>query len=188
MLKSCVAIAVASVCVLRASVPANAQTSGKNLEHVAIRAPRLIDGNSEAMVKDAVVLVEGDRIAGVGSGLAIPPDAQVVDLADATLLPGLIDAHTHLLSEMDGTNLSLQDVELLRIVATQSTAERALLGAKLGKEDLEAGITTVRDVGNSGVNGDVALRRAIERGWVPGPRMVTSTRALTAQGGGSSVG
>jgi imidazolonepropionase-like amidohydrolase len=77
----------------------------------------------------------------------------------------------------------LQDVEMLRIVATQSTAERALLGVKLGREDLEAGITTVREVGNSGVNGDVALRRAIQRGWVPGPRMVTSTRALAAQGG-----
>jgi len=63
------------------------------------------------------------------------------------------------------------------------TAERALLGAKLGREDLEAGITTVRDLGNSGLNGDVALRRAIQNGWVPGPRMVSSTRALAAQGG-----
>jgi imidazolonepropionase-like amidohydrolase len=84
---------------------------------------------------------------------------------------------------MDGSNLSLQDVEMLRIVATQSTAERALLGAKLAREDLESGITTVRDVGNSGLNGDVALRHAIERGWLPGPRMVNSTRALAAQGG-----
>lgn len=183
MLKSYVVLAVASVCVFGASASANAQGSGKRAERVAIRAARLINGNSEAVVKDAVVLVEGDHITAMGSGLAIPGDAKVIDLGDATLLPGLIDAHTHLLSEMDGTNLSLQDVELLRIVATQSTAERALLGAKLGREDLEAGITTVRDVGNSGVNGDVALRRAIERGWLPGPRMVTSTRALAAQGG-----
>jgi imidazolonepropionase-like amidohydrolase len=130
-------------------------------------------------VKDAVVLITGDKIAAVGSQLAISPTAKIIDLGDATLLPGLIDAHTHLLSEMDGTDLE----DWLRIVATQSTAERALLGAKLGREDLEAGITTVRDVGNSGVNGDVALRRAIDRGWVPGPRMVTSTRALAAQGG-----
>jgi predicted amidohydrolase YtcJ len=115
--------------------------------------------------------------------LTIPTDAKVIDLGDATLLPGLIDVHTHLLSEMDGTNLTLQDVEMLRIVATQSTAERALLGAKLGREDLEAGITTVRDVGNSGVSGDVALRTAFDQGWLLGPRMVVSTRALAPQGG-----
>ncbi len=166
-----------------ASIALNAQETGQNKQTVAIRAQRLIDGKSDTAVNDAVVLVAGEKITAVGSRLAIPANAKVIDLGDATLLPGLIDAHTHLLDQMDGANLSLQDVEMLRIVATQSTAERALLGAKLGREDLEAGITTVRDVGNSGVNGDVALSRAIQRGWVPGPRMVTSTRALAAQGG-----
>jgi imidazolonepropionase-like amidohydrolase len=164
MLKSYGAVGVAFVCVMMVGVSARAQGTGKNVERVALRAARLIDGDSEAVMKDAVVLVEGERITAVGSGLAIPPDTKVIDLGDTTLLPGLIDAHTHLLTEMDGTNLLLQDVEWLRIVAKQSTAERALLGAKLGREDLEAGITTVRDVGNSGVNGDVALRLAIERG------------------------
>lgn len=183
MQKGFLVAGVASVCVMIGSVSANAQGVGKNTQRVAIRAARLIDGKGETVVKNAVVLVEGEKITAVGSGLAIPLDATVIDLGDATLLPGLIDAHTHLLSEMDGTNLTLQDVEMLRIVATQSTAERALFGAKLGREDLEAGITTVRDVGNSGVNGDVALRRAFDRGWLPGPRMVTSTRALAAQGG-----
>lgn len=166
-----------------ASVALHAQEAGQNKQTVVIRAERLIDGKSDTVVNNAVVLIVGEKIAAVGSGLAIPANARLIDLGDATLLPGLIDAHTHLLSEMDGSNLSLQDVEMLRIVATQSTAERALLGVKLAREDLEAGITTVRDVGNSGVNGDVALRRAIERGWVQGPRMVTSTRALAAQGG-----
>src|SRR5690348_18480626 len=84
---------------------------------------------------------------------------------------------------MDGTNLTLQEVEMLRIVATQSTARRALLGAKVGREDREAGITTVRDLGNSGVNGDVALRDAINNGWLPGPRIVAATRARATQGG-----
>lgn len=183
MLKRCVVVGLASVWVVMASVSVNAQGTAGSPQRVAIRAARLIDGKSEVMVNNGVVLVEGEKITAVGSGLAIPADARVIDLGDATLLPGLIDAHTHLLAEMDGTNLTLQDIEILRIVATQSTAERALLGAKLGREDLEAGITTVRDLGNSGVNGDVALRRAIERGWLPGPRMVTSTRALAAQGG-----
>jgi imidazolonepropionase-like amidohydrolase len=176
-------IAVLISLVAIAGVAQNEQGSGQNKQTLAIRAAHLIDGKNDTVVNNAVVLIAGEKIAAVGSGLAIPPNARFIDLGDATLLPGLIDAHTHLLSEMDGSNLSLQDVEMLRIVATQSTAERALLGAKLGREDLEAGITTVRDVGNSGVNGDVALRRAIERGWVQGPRMVTSTRALAAQGG-----
>ncbi len=179
MLNSRFRVAALVSWVAMASVALSAQEAGQNKQTVAIRAERLIDGKSDTVVKDAVVLVVGEKIVAVGSGLAIPVNARVIDLGAATLLPGLIDAHTHLLSEMDGSNPE----DWLRIVATQSTAERALLGAKLGREDLEAGITTVRDVGNSGVNGDVALRRAIQRGWVPGPRMVTSTRALAAQGG-----
>lgn len=150
---------------------------------VAVRAAHLLDGKSDTPMNNAVVLIGGDRIKSVGSGLAIPPDAKVIDLGSLTLLPGLIDAHTHLLSEMDGTNATLQDIEMLKIVATQSTAKRALLGAKLSREDLEAGITTVRDLGNSGVNGDVALRDAINAGWLPGPRIVAATRALAAPGG-----
>lgn len=183
MLKCCVLVGAASVCVLLATVSATPQVTEGSTTRVAIRAARLIDGKNETVMKNAVVLVEGERITAVGPGLAIPAGTRVIDLGDATLLPGLIDAHTHLLWEMDGANGASEDEEMLRIVATQSTAERALLGAKLGKEDLEAGITTVRDLGNSGVNGDVALRRAFDRGWLPGPRMVNSTRALAAQGG-----
>src|SRR5690242_3464454 len=159
------------------------QTAEAQSERVVVRAARLIDGKSQTVVNNAVVLIENDKITAVGSNLQIPADSKVIDLGDSTLLPGFIDAHTHLLSEMDGTNVTLQDIEMLRIVATQSTARRALLGAKLGREDLEAGITTVRDLGNSGVNGDVALRDAINNGWLPGPRIVAATRALAAQGG-----
>src|SRR5271168_1204761 len=182
MQKDFVLVGVASLCVMVASSSVNSQVARRNGQRVAIRAARLIDGKSETVLKNAIVLVEGEKITAVGSQLTIPGDAQVIDLGDATLLPGLIDAHTHLLTEMDGTNEVLRE-NYLRIVSTQSTAERALLGAKLGREDLEAGITTVRDVGNSGMNGDVALRRAFQRGWLPGPRMVISTRALAAQGG-----
>jgi imidazolonepropionase-like amidohydrolase len=164
-----------SICLLFANF-AQSQT-------VAIRAARLIDGKNDRAIDTPVVVVEGGKIQAVGADVAIPKGATVIDLGNMTLLPGLIDAHTHLLSEMDGSNVMHQDIEALKIVATQSTAERALLGARLGNEDLLAGITSVRDLGNSGVNGDVALRDAIERGWVPGPRIVASTRALAAPGG-----
>ncbi len=150
---------------------------------IAIRAARMIDGKSDTAITNPVILIDGEKISAVGTSLAIPAGAKVIDLGNVTLLPGLIDVHTHLLFEIDGTNASLQDVSMLKVVATQSTAERALLGVKLGREDLEAGITTVRDLGNSGVNGDVALRDAIDRGWLPGPRIVAATRALAAPGG-----
>ena len=101
-----------------ASIALNAQETGQNKQTVAIRAQRLIDGKSDTAVNDAVVLVAGEKITAVGSRLAIPANAKVIDLGDATLLPGLIDAHTHLLDQMDGANLSLQDVEMLRIVAS----------------------------------------------------------------------
>ncbi|MBF5043391.1 amidohydrolase family protein [Aggregicoccus sp. 17bor-14] len=147
---------------------------------LALRAARLFDGRSDRVLPNAVVLVEGARIRAVGTGLPIPAGTRIIDLGDVTLLPGLIDAHSHLLLEVgpeEGGD------PLLATVAQRSTAERALLGAKLGREMLEAGVTTVRDVGNSGVNGDVALRNAIGRGWVQGPRISACTRALAPHGG-----
>jgi imidazolonepropionase-like amidohydrolase len=172
------------LCYLFATLaPSQEAKTPKPVPIIALRAAHLLDGKSDTPLSNAVVLIEGEKIKAVGSRLTIPANAKVIDLANVTLLPGLIDSHTHLLFEMDGTNVSLQDIEMLKIVATQSTAKRALLGAKLGREDLEAGITTVRDLGNSGVNGDVALRDAINAGWLPGPRIVAATRALAAPGG-----
>jgi imidazolonepropionase-like amidohydrolase len=133
-------------------------------------------------VQNPVVVVRGSRIVSVGANAPIPAGAKVIDLGNLTLLPGLIDAHTHLLQNYRG-DLGGDDPNMLLTVATMSTAKRALLGAKMGLEDLEAGITTVRDVGNSGFGGDVALRDAINEGWVVGPRIRASTRALSAAGG-----
>ena len=183
----------AAICIAPSVATAqSASNAPQSPKVIAIRAAKLVDakplaspGDKDAPpIANAVVIIEGDRIKAVGSNLPIPAGAEVIDLGGETLLPGLIDSHTHLLTEMDaGRSYNVDDVEMLRIVATMSTAERALLGAKLGREDLEAGITTVRDVGNSGVNGDVALRDAIDRGWVVGPRIIASTRALSAPGG-----
>jgi imidazolonepropionase-like amidohydrolase len=147
-----------------------------------IRAARMIDVRSGAVIPNAMIVVDGGRIRSAGPASTPPANAQVIDLGDATLLPGLIDAHTHLLQNYEG-RLGGDDPNMLITVATMSPARRALLGAKMGRQDLEAGITTVRDVGNSGRNGDVALRDAINAGWVVGPRMLVSTRALSSAGG-----
>jgi len=149
---------------------------------VVLRAAKMLDVKAGKIVSNPVVIVDGGRIQKVGTGLAIPAGAKVIDLGAATLLPGLIDAHTHLLQNYDFA-LGGDDNNMALTVSQMSPAERALLGAKMGREDLESGITTVRDVGNSGVNGDVALSRAIEKGWVSGPRIVPCTRALSGIGG-----
>jgi imidazolonepropionase-like amidohydrolase len=148
----------------------------------AIKCGRLLDVRTGRVIPNGVVLVQGRTILQAGANVAIPAGAEVLDLGNALVLPGLVDAHTHLLQNYL-PELGGDDANMLHTVATMSTARRALLGAAMGREDLEAGITTVRDLGNSGLNGDVALRDAINRGEVVGPRIVASTRALAAAGG-----
>jgi imidazolonepropionase-like amidohydrolase len=150
---------------------------------IAIRASWLLDGIHDRPIANAVVLVRGERIAQVGTNLPIPQDALIIDLGNRTLLPGIIDCHTHLLQNFDPALPGGEELNMLQTVATMSTAKRALLGAAMAREDLNSGITTVRDLGNSGLNGDVALRDAIASNWVQGPRMLVSTRALAPAGG-----
>jgi len=161
---------------------AGAQTPPPAPTTTVLRAARLLDVKTGTMTNDAFVIVEGAMIKSVGSGVATAPGAKIIDLGNVTLLPGLIDTHTHLLQNYNG-RLGGDDENMLNTVATMSPAARALLGAKMAREDLEAGITAVRDLGNSGWNGDVALKDAITRGYVVGPRMQVSTRAISAAGG-----
>ena len=161
---------------------ASGQTPPDAPRRQAVRARRMLDVRAGAVVRDAVVVIENGRITDAGPGLAVPAGAEVLDLGDVTLLPGLIDAHTHLLQNYD-FKLGGDDPNMILTVTQLGTARRALLGARMGLEDLEAGFTTVRDLGNSGLNGDVALRDAIRAGWVQGPRVLASTRALSAAGG-----
>jgi imidazolonepropionase-like amidohydrolase len=110
-----------------------------------------------------MILIEGERITSVGQNISTPSDASVIDLGGAIVLSGLMDSHTHLLSNQNNA-IGGGDVNLLLEVTQMSTAKRALLGALVGRQDLEAGITTVRDPGHSGRNGDVALRDAVQQG------------------------
>jgi imidazolonepropionase-like amidohydrolase len=168
------------LCLLLLPGPARAQTAGPS-PVTAVRCGRLIDVKAGRAVANAVIVIENGRITAAGPGLEIPAGARVIDLGTATVLPGLIDAHTHLLTNLDPEK---GDEQISGTMFTQmSPAKRALLGAAMARETLEAGFTSVRDLGNSGVNGDVALRDAIREGWVVGPRMAVSTRALSPLGG-----
>jgi imidazolonepropionase-like amidohydrolase len=162
----------------RAQSPASASAP----KRIAVRAARMLDVRSGAVVANAVVLIENGRIQSAGGGLAIPAGAEVIDLGGAMLLPGLTDSHTHLLQNYD-KQIGGDDPNMILTVTQLGTTRRALLGASQAREMLEAGFTSVRDLGNSGWNGDVALRDAIRAGWVTGPRLFASTRALSAAGG-----
>jgi len=142
-----------------------------------LKAERLFDGTGDAVVPNGVVIVEGSRIRAVGGGLAVPPGAEVVDLGDATLLPGFIDAHVHLASE-SGDNWYESTLGSLR----RPVAERAIRAAGYARKTLMAGFTTVRNVGAEDYI-DVGLRNAIDAGVVAGPRMLVAGYSLGARGG-----
>ncbi|HKI01436.1 MAG TPA: amidohydrolase family protein [Thermoanaerobaculia bacterium] len=146
-------------------------------EVVALKAARLFDGRGDAAVANGVVIVEGGKIRAAGSGIPIPAGARVIDLGDATLLPGLIDAHTHL--TIESTDNWLQEtLDGFR----RTTPEVAIRATAYARKILMAGFTTVRDVG-SGDYIDVGLRNSIDGGVVPGPRMMVAVHALGARGG-----
>jgi imidazolonepropionase-like amidohydrolase len=140
----------------------------------AIRAARLIDGKGGAPMRDAVVIVEGERIVAAGPNLPVPAGATVIDLGGATLLPGLIDCHTHI----SGGDPRDYYERLFR----RSPIDAAIEAHLYARRTLEAGFTTIRDVG-AGEFVDVALRKAIEAGVVVGPRMQVASLAIGATGG-----
>jgi imidazolonepropionase-like amidohydrolase len=140
-----------------------------------LKARRLFDGKSDRAVEPGIVVVSGNKIQSVGG--AVPPNATVIDLGDATLLPGFIDSHTHLTQDFDP---DYSGAELRRM--ERSTAELAIRATANARKTLMAGFTTVRDVGSADFL-DVGLRNSINAGIVPGPRMLVCVRALGSTGG-----
>jgi imidazolonepropionase-like amidohydrolase len=149
---------------------------------IALKAARLFDGKSKTLASNGVVLVQGDKIVDAGSNLPIPNDAQVIDLGDATLSPGFMDAHTHLTFDYSG------DYNKTRLAGvSQNVSEHAIRATLFARATVEAGFTTVRDLGSGFVNStefvDVALRNSIRQGVVVGPRMLVATKGVGATGG-----
>ena len=160
---------------LASASAALAQTAPKR---VAIRAGRLIDGKGGAPITNALILVEGDKITSVTPGGTPPAGAEVIDLSGSTVLPGLIDTHTHILLQGDITAADY-DEQLLK----QSIPYRAVLAARNARLALDHGITTMRDLETEGaMYADVDVKTAIERGEVPGSRMIVATRAMAPTG------
>jgi imidazolonepropionase-like amidohydrolase len=158
------------VCFLSPAISHSRQAGGKI---VAIKAARALDARAGAMIDNVVIIIEGDRVKTIGANAAIPAEVEVIDLGSKTVLPGLIDCHTHLTYEPSQMGYSSLGVSVPR---------SALTGAKNARLTLEAGFTTVRNVGAKGY-ADVALRDAINAGDVPGPRIAASGPALSITGG-----
>jgi imidazolonepropionase-like amidohydrolase len=152
-----------------------AQAPSKKL---AIRAGRLIDGKSDTPIANALILVEGDKIVSVAAGGSVPAGVPLIDLSKATVLPGFVDTHTHVLLQGDITEEDY-DAQLLK----ESIPYRAILAARNARIALEHGFTTIRDLETEGaMYADVDVKKAIANGEVPGPRMQVSTRAMTPTG------
>ncbi len=169
---------------LSAAAPAQDNSATKK-KITLVRAGRLLDVRAGVYREEQGVLIEDERIKEVGAFKDVqsraPQDAALLDLSRMAVLPGLIDCHSHLLDAMEGR---WRAGEAIILTITQlGPSRRALLGAAMARETLESGFTTVRNVGHSGINGDAALRDAVNAGWVVGPRILAATRKLTPPGG-----
>ncbi|MGH8253545.1 MAG: amidohydrolase family protein [Steroidobacteraceae bacterium] len=163
---------VLAICIVQATVvvadPARA---------VVLKAARLFDAVSGTLAEPGMIVVMGNKIQAVGSGATVPANAEVIDLGDATLLPGFIDAHVHLSDQSSENWYKDWYNDKMRF-----PAEKALYGAHYAKITLEAGITTVRDVGSAD-HISLGLRNAINAGVIPGPRMLIANYGIGATGG-----
>src|SRR6058998_2427178 len=149
---------------------------------IVLKAARMFDGKSKALVQNGVVIVQGDKIVDVGNNLSVPDGARVIDLGDATLSPGFMDAHTHLTLDYSGNynERRLREIDL-------NVSEQAIRATLFARATVEAGFTTVRDLGSRFVAShefvDVALRNSINKGLIVGPRMLVATKGIGATGG-----
>ena len=170
-MRTSLALAVASLCVA-AALPAAAAP-----KVIVLKAAHLFDGKSDQVVSPGVVVVQDGKITAAGSKVQEPAGAEVIDLGNATLIPGLIDAHTHLTNE-GSSDWKKDELDGFK----KPIPQRAIEATEYARRTLMAGFTTVRDLGSSDLI-DIGLRNAINEGIVPGPRMLVSVHAVSARGG-----
>ena len=147
---------------------------------IAVKAGRLIDPETATVTNNQIILIEGERIKAVGGNVAIPTGATVIDLSKLTILPGLVDTHTHM--ALTYKEQPENNYYYLTFV-TDSTPLRAIQAASNGIQLLNSGFTVIRDVGNNAMYADTALRQAIEQGWLPGPTVIPSGPIIGSTGG-----
>ena len=172
-----VGICLSALAAMVAQSLAAADTTAAPPRPIVLKAAHLFDSVSGKSIDHGVVIVLDKKIQAVGSNLATPDGAQVIDLGDATLLPGFIDAHVHMSAESEDNWYQEWHEGLIRF-----PAEQALYGAHYAKVTLEAGVTTVRDLGSSDYI-SLGLRNAINAGMIPGPRMLIANYAIGSTGG-----
>lgn len=159
-------------------IAASASLFAQANKKIAIRAGKLIDAKSDQPISNALIVIDGDKIASVTPGGAPPAGADVIDLSHATVLPGFVNAHTHLLLNGDVTEQEYED-QLLK----ESIPYRAILAARNARIALDHGFTSVRDLETEGaMYADVDVKTAINRGEVPGPHIFAATRAMAPTG------
>ncbi|MGH9948324.1 MAG: amidohydrolase family protein, partial [Pyrinomonadaceae bacterium] len=169
-----------SACFVSAAIFGQSGATGerKGSGVVVLKAAQIIDGNGGAPIKNGVVVITNEKITAIGSlaSITIPTGARMIDLGDATLMPGFIDAHTHIigrvLGDPAGENAAVRDYASFGAILSVRNAERTLM----------AGFTTIRNVG-AGNFDDVALRKAINEGWIVGPRILTAAHSFGITGG-----
>jgi len=150
----------------------------QDAHRVAIRAGRLIDGKSDKLIENALIVIEGEKIVSVTAGGSAPAGVEVIDLSKATVMPGFMDVHTHVMLNGD-ISAEEYDEQLLK----ESIPYRAILGARNAHIALSHGFTTLRDLETEGaMYADVDVKKAIANGEVPGPRMQVATRAMAPTG------
>ncbi len=174
---------ICSIVVLLLSLTAIAQSSPEATPQVTvIRAGTLIDPRANEPKHNQVIVIRGDKIDSIGDAAAVqvPAGAKVIDLSNATVLPGLIESHTHIFLQGEDPALGGYDIQLLKF----PLAYRAARATVSARRALEQGFTTIRDMETEGAGyGDVGIKMAVDQGYIPGPRIFTTTRGISTTGG-----
>lgn len=153
-----------------------------NAQLIALKAGKVIDPSTDKVYYNQIILVENGKIKEYGSAITIPKEAEIIDLSKSTVMPGLIDAHTHICANVSKF-ADMLGIDFLDLVLLNPDGYRAIQGTENAKQMLDAGFTTIREAGNSGKYVDIDIKRAINEGLIVGPTILAAGRIITPFGG-----